>query len=337
MPTNLQAQVRLKVLDKCLRDKSMVYTLDILRDVVTEALKEYKSSVSRIGERTLYKDIAFLRKHFQAEIETSKELGYHYTNPNFSIFKTDLKKTDIDLLKEVLGTLSTISTKEHFKGLDEALNTLEEAYNLNVDPNTKNVVLFESSPNEKGKKWIHRLKTAIRKSETINVQYQPFDGTIQTYRIFPYLLKEYNNRWFLFCQAVGDDGKKKYHNNTTLGLDRILDVSTSLRDYTDEEDFDFDTFSKHIIGVTLPDDEVQEVSFRVKSPRWKYIDTKPIHHTQSRHDETEKHCTFKITVRPNKELYSVLLSFGADLEVLSPQAIRNELRKRTIEMAGFYS
>lgn len=336
MPTNLQAQLRLKTIDKCLRDKTRVYSMDDLMDVVTEALHSYKVKVTRIGRRTVYKDIAYMRKHFNAEIEITKELGYYYTNPTFSIFKTDLKKTDVELIKEVIGTLNTISSKEHFQGLDEALNTLEEAYNLNVQPDTKSVILFETSPNEEGKKWIQRLKTSIRKKETINVQYQPFDKDVRTIKIFPYLLKEYNNRWFLFCQEVGSNGMKRFPNTTTLGLDRIMDVTSSLLSYADKQEFDFDTYSKDIIGVTKPEGDIQDVVFKVKFPRYRYIETKPMHTSQEIQEKTENSCTFKISVKPNKEMYSKLLSFGADLEVISPEFVRQKIGSEINRLRQLY-
>jgi len=69
--------------------------------------------------------------------------------------------------------------------------------------------------------------------------------------VSPFLLKEYNKRWFLF--AFNHEEKKI----STFALDRILDVRKSLQDYHRYPYND-------IIGVSIPEEgQVEEVRLAV--------------------------------------------------------------------------
>jgi predicted DNA-binding transcriptional regulator YafY len=46
--------------------------------------------------------------------------------------------------------------------------------------------------------------------------------------------------------------------------------------------------------------------------------------------------TIQIEVIPNRELYQLLLSFGADVEVIAPVEVREGIISRIIEMKTIY-
>jgi predicted DNA-binding transcriptional regulator YafY len=62
------------------------------------------------------------------------------------------------------------------------------------------------------------------------------------------------------------------------------------------------------------------------------IKTQPLHTSQVVTKDNEEFIEFKFDVYPSPELYAKLLSFGADLEVVSPAKIRAEF-KSTLEAA----
>jgi predicted DNA-binding transcriptional regulator YafY len=72
----------------------------------------------------------------------------------------------------------------------------------------KSIVGFESSIYNKGMEHFTPLFNAIRKKITVEIQYQSFKmDEPQTLIVHPYYLKQYNNRWFLFC-STGDYNKQ---------------------------------------------------------------------------------------------------------------------------------
>ena len=88
------------------------------------------------------------------------------------------------------------------------------------------------------------LFNAIRKKTTVELRYQSFRmADPQTLIVHPYYLKQYNNRWFLFCCNGA------HTNLSNYPLDRILSVKLAHVPYR-ETDIDFDEYFADVIGVT---------------------------------------------------------------------------------------
>ncbi len=105
MPTNLNALIRYKQIDACLRNPFAENTIKILQKACTKALGDHRGLYKRISERTIRDDIRVMRSDilgFNAPIECTHG-RYTYLDKNYSIFKTPI--TEIQLLKEILKLL----------------------------------------------------------------------------------------------------------------------------------------------------------------------------------------------------------------------------------------
>lgn len=89
MPTNLNALIRYKTIDRSLRNRSMKCTIQRLQEECSEALGEKRGVYKMVSERTIRDDIRVLRSDilgFNAPI--IYEDGYYfYSNPEYSIFE----------------------------------------------------------------------------------------------------------------------------------------------------------------------------------------------------------------------------------------------------------
>ena len=93
-----------------------------------------------------------------------------------------------------------------------------------------------------------------------------------------------------------------------------------------------------MIGVTVPDQcQPVDVVLRVSNNRFNYIKTKPLHLSQRIVLEEDGFTRIKINVKINKELISLLLSFGPDVEVLSPASLRKEMENKISAMSDRYN
>lgn len=334
MPTNLNAILRFRVLDKCLRSKEKTYHLPDLIEAVNNELS-VNGNTRTVSERTIYEDLKFMKddiEGFNAPIHRTNELGYHYDNDKFSIFNITIGKNDLEILKDVLGTLKNISGKEQFKGMDAVISRLEETYNITNSSSSEQVMVFEHSLNEAGQRWVSSIYDAIRKKVCLQVQYKPFDQQIYHVIISPYILKEYNNRWFL----IGMDHNRQQITN--LGLDRIHSLNKSLQPYQLSTEFNINDYLKDIIGVSKESGKMKEViSLKVYGKQRNYIKTKPIHLSQRVMEETNESMLMEIEVIPNFELEAVLLGFGEHVEVMGPEWLREKIGGRVKEMRDRYS
>ena len=119
------------------------------------------------------------------------------------------------------------------------------------------------------------LFNAIRKKTTVELRYQSFRmADPQTLIVHPYYLKQYNNRWFLFC-CNGD-----HTNLSNYPLDRILSVKLAHVPYR-ETDIDFDEYFADVIGVTKREgQEAEKVLLRFPKNKYPYVATNPWHGSQ---------------------------------------------------------
>ncbi len=105
MPTNLNALIRYKRIDACLKNPFVDCTIDKLQEVCTESMGEHRGIYKKVSERTIRDDIRVMRSEilgFNAPIifESGK---YVYTDADYSIFSTPIN--EIQLLKDILKML----------------------------------------------------------------------------------------------------------------------------------------------------------------------------------------------------------------------------------------
>ena len=168
------------------------------------------------------------------------------------------------------------------------------------------------------------LYDIIASRQTVYVNYRSFNSrTPRPFILFPYLLKEYRNRWFLFGSRAGD---MKLFN---LALDRIVDFHVCPDiPYKENPEFGEDFFDD-VVGVTKHSRLKKElILLRADNHQASYILTKPIHSSQRliEKNHADGSMTFELNVIINNELIAQLLSFGAGIRVLSPQSLATQLR-----------
>jgi len=65
--------------------------------------------------------------------------------------------------------------------------------------------------------------------------------------------------------------------------------------------------------------------------------TQPWHESQNIEEETDDEIIFHFRVHPTYEFISLLLSFGKDLQVLSPQSLREKMKSELEQMLSYYN
>lgn len=350
MPANKNAVTRYYILDRLLANRYHHYsTEDLLRHVNQELAETEQPEVSR---RTIELDLRYLEYEspFMAEIEhyqiddvsqhtlkTVKKCCHRYADPNFSIFKKEMTDDEKYLLNEALSVLG------QFDGLPklEGLENLRKALKVKTD---RQIVSFTKNPLQ-NTAILGELFTAISQQQVVELHYRPFDAAEELCLVVhPYLLKEYNRRWYLI--AATDDGGLLQH----FALDRIVGlVPLPARKYA-PYDGNLNERFDDIVGVTLYDDRpVQKVVFWVSDNSKEYVATKPLHESQrnirNEHEQALRQqypaltggCFFSIECIENYELMRELCSFGRDLIVLLPSDIQEKICARINDMVNEYN
>lgn len=325
MPVNKNALLRYRILDRCFSDRHHYYDIEELVDKVNEAFIDmYGKTVSL---RQIRADISYMkdRVSYDAPIEAipydGKKCYYRYSDPDFSIFNSDLSN------EEVMKLRSTIEMLGRFRGipgnawLEEVISNLE--YRFGVKANKGDYVAFDQNEQLKGLEYLSTIIDATVNHQPLLIEYRSYKGNEKTVTIHPYHVKEFNNRWFLFGLEQTTHGDRIANR----ALDRIVKLSLSDASFIPNTTINFKTFFEDVIGVTVPENtEVEHILLKFEKDRFPYIVSKPIH--QSQKIISEDKCILQIDVRPNNELTSRIFSFFPDVEVLEPVWYRNEIKEK---------
>ncbi|MBP5770975.1 MAG: WYL domain-containing protein [Bacteroidaceae bacterium] len=170
---------------------------------------------------------------------------------------------------------------------------------------------------------------AITDRQVVKFSYQPFGQELFELTFHPQYLKEYNGRWFVFGEA--DREPFKAYN---VPLDRIVGEVIAVDDveYIPAKQGFYQSYFNTIIGVTHElGAEVEKVVIRTKT-RYQHglLLTKPIHRSQRETIPFGEHSDGKygevtLTIEPNRELRGRILLYGENLEVISPQSLREQM------------
>lgn len=352
MPANKNAVTRYYILDKLLANRYHHYSTQDLRQRVNEELIDLgQEPVSR---RTIELDLDYLEneglfladiEHYQIDVpsqknpnRTVKKSCHRYADPSFSIFKKEMTEDEKYLLSEAFSLLGQFDGLPNLEGLEQ----LRKSLNVKLD---HQIVSFTKNPLE-GSTLFGELFTAITQKQVVELHYHKFESPDEerTVVLHPYLLKEYNRRWYLIA-ATEDTGKL-----LNFALDRTDKVvplpSHRYKEYAGNLSERFED----IVGVTLYEDKpLQQIVFWVSDRSKEYVATKPLHESQHnisgereadlrrQFPQLEGGRYFYIECIENYELFRELTAFGEDLIVLSPADIKQKVIERINGMTARYA
>ena len=314
MPVDKQVLLRYQILNKCFRNRYREYTIDDLVDECNKALRRIdKPDVSK---RTIQNDINILEADYgimlDEKLKQGKKRLYRYVDVNYSIPLFRINDEERHKLQDAIRVLENFEGDPMYDWARTLLMQIEGG--LFTDESTP-VVSFQSNPDLKGLNLFGQLLQAIIKKRVLKIEYAPFGKDSYSEKIYPYHLKQFNDRWYLIAQAVGYDTLAHY------ALDRIESFEEISIPYK-ESDVDFEEYFDDVIGVTVPKTSPENILLRINNNRYNYIKTKPLHSSWDIIEEGDNYTTISITVKINKELESLILSFGDDIEVLEPLYFR---------------
>lgn len=339
MPSNKNALTRYMYLDEMLSDRHHSYDIHDLTEKCNEKL--INAGFPEVSQRCIEKDINYLEyAPFYAEIERYRANGrrcIRYENPSFTIFRKELSEEESNLILEVLNTIGQFDGLAHFEWLDR----FKIGLGLKKRPR---IISFSNNPYLQNSNLLGVLFDNISNQVVVRLQYHTFADKESKEIIFhPFLLKQYNNRWYLIG-AADEDGKI-----LNFALDRI-DTVTSLPEIKYKScNEDLSDRFEDIIGVTLYEDkDIEHILFWVSNRSKDYVETKPIHGSQCkyrgekdeefrrRYPTLNEGSFFSIDCIPNYELIRELCSFGKELIVLSPSSIQDDIFNRIKSMLDNY-
>jgi len=260
------------------------------------------------GDRTIQRDIEQIRIEFDLEIK--------YDRKNNGYF--------IDYEKSV-------DTESFFRFL-EIVNTAEIlTESLNESKNSLKYISFDTGGGLKGVENLKPLLKAIKENRIISFSHYNFQTeTTRKHILKPYLLKEYQNRWYVVGLIDSVDEFR------TFGIDRIEDLEIKAESFKRNNKLNpIELFNK-TIGLVYSYNSVQKVILSFTSNQGKYIKTLPLHTSQTVIIDNETELRISIEVIPNFELNQTILKFGDTVKVVEPEWLAKEIQNNLIRTLEGY-
>jgi predicted DNA-binding transcriptional regulator YafY len=340
MPTNKNAQLRYQVLDRCLSNWSRRYYIEDLIEACNEALYQYNGDTKEGGgvkKRQVQEDLKFIESEegYQMVIDAIPDghrKYYRYHDRNASIKERPINQEEVELMHNALVLLQRFQGVPHFRWLDGLTKQLDVTSKFGKDASS--IVSFQENPYLKGMDdWYQPAFNAIVNKRVIDITYHPFGKEPRTLRVYPYHLKQYNNRWFLIAKQIDSD---RFSNYAIDRIEKLVETSKPFKPL--DEDFDFDEFFSDVVGVSIIDQApVMDLVLKVKNGVIGYIETKPLHESQTQPKPTDDgRWEVHLKVKDNYELLSLLRSFGDGIEVIAPADFRQKMKDSIASMTKLY-
>jgi predicted DNA-binding transcriptional regulator YafY len=334
MPSNKSAFYRYLLIDKRISNKYQPYpNIEELKNFIEEKTGQ------NISTRQLEYDLAEMKNSevlaFYAPIEFDKTYkGYKYSNPNYSIGQfVKLNQDDLDSLEMAFEILDTYKEIEVFKNFKVAIDKMNNEFSVtksHTANEVQNILQPQISYGSEGLRWLNVLVGKIKEKVNIKISYRKFSGETKIYILSPFILKEFENRWYLVSRDMNDKTIKVF------GLERILEIKKDDSSY-ELGDFNSKVFFRNVYGITIKTaSKVEQIALEFEKYAANFIKTKPIHSSQQIISEDEKKVIFQLEVYPSIELKSFILAWGNSCRVLSPESFRNEIRNELLQTIKAY-
>ena len=337
MAQNKNALIRYKTIDKCLQNTHRLWTLNDLIEACSDALYEYEGRDVNVSKRTVQLDIQMMRSDklgYNAPIEVYDKKYYRYADIDYSITEIPLTKNDMNVLSETVEMLKQFKDFSLFSELGGIIQRLEDKV-YTEKTHQSAIIHLDKNEKLKGLEHLDTLYQAILKKIVLKITYQSFKArNASTFVFHPYILKEFNNRWFL----VGKPNAKKKQPIITLALDRIISIDFDTKIPYIKVSFNGDEYYKNTIGVTvLNNEQLQEITLKIDPKNAPYVITKPFHHSQKILEKLDDgSILIKLYVHLNLELERLILGFGDTIEVIQPRVLRKRIGQKLDRASKLY-
>ena len=335
MSQNKNALLRYKTIDKCLQNTYRKWTLDDLITSCSDALYEYEGRDVNVSRRTVQMDIQLMRSDklgYNAPICVYEKKYYKYEEDDYSITNIPLTEHDMNVLSETVEMLKQFKDFSLFSELGGIIHRLEDK--VHTERTHEDAIIhLDKNEHLKGLEHLDFIYQAILKKKCLDILYQSFKATQPSFATFhPFILKEFNNRWFV----VGRNQKEEQIK--TYALDRIVSLTLNEKVRYVKNKFNGDTYYKNTVGVTVMNDAMlYDVQLKIDSYNAPYVLTKPFHSSQ---ELLEKHengsVTIQVSVHLNFEFERLILGFGDAIEVLSPRRLKSRIKKKLGKSVAVY-
>lgn len=199
------------------------------------------------------------------------------------------------------------------------LSTLAVDNIVNQSKELKDRIQYEKIPS--GQQFLTTIISSMKDGRKLKMVYHSFWHDVDDEVLLePYFVKVDSQRWYVIGPSDIHPGDPHIYS-----LDRIKTIEPTKLKFKYPKSFDPSAYFSDDFGIFHVSGEPQSIRLKVSKYQCNYFESLKIHESQVCVEETPDYNIYLLRLRPNLQFYQRLLSYGADVEVLSPQNVRDEM------------
>ena len=206
-------------------------------------------------------------------------------------------------------------------------------------------VMYEDIPS--GNRWLLSILNAMKGNHVVRVEYQDYyDAEPREVLLEPYCVRVFRQRWYVIGVMQNKPESEEPSELTNQGqirryaLDRIQHLVATEETFKMPRQFSVDSYFANAYGIIVEPEEYDVERIRLKisdvNHRRQYLRSLPLHHSQRELERHSDYSVFEVRVAPTYDFVQQILAMGGEVEVLSPDYVREEIKRRIKEMAALY-
>ncbi len=273
---------------------------------VTDIVEQLAKSDIEISLRSVQRHLYDLNNEFAVYIDKKGKRGGY-----------EICLEEIPAFNEIYETFKILEKADYFKEL------------ISKSKESLQYISFDGKQFT-GYHHIETILDAILQNRVLKIIHQKFDGKEMERKVKPYLLKEYNNRWYLvgFDSATND---MRY-----FGLDRINKIKITDEKFDNADAVSVKSQFKNrigIVGINSP----EEVVLKFDKNQIDYFRTNPWHESRTIEKNEKGEWIVRMFVSVNYELQQLILMNHAYVQVLEPKHLVESVKDLLAIALGKYS
>jgi len=260
------------------------------------------------------------KAHIFIDTEPGRYGGYALARNSF-LRVPSLTEEELSALQSAQELLSSDDRYIFSKAFKNALHKINAASDVHENSEHTTYIVKELRANyssEGQKEKYLKINAAIIEKKKIKILYYSNASGKTERTIHPYALFTYKGFWYCmaYCRY-----RKKFLD---FKLNRILDYEVTDEIFIYNKDFNFED---HIGKTGIYKGEKIKVKLRIKPPMAIIVSERIWGEEQTIEFHKDRSISFEAYMEDTPELKSWLLSMGSTVEIISPEKIKNEIRK----------
>jgi proteasome accessory factor B len=272
-----------------------------------------------------------LQKHVIRKLESEDiDTSFEYSVRTFERDKKDIL--------ELFGIIINYQRKDKTYTIDEeeiedqSVTRMIDAFSIHhalQEGNKLSPSVFLEKRKSSGTENIHGIIHAIQNLYMVQFTHQKHWEDFSTQReVKPIAIKESHQRWYLIALDKNDDKIK------TFGLDRISNLTITDTKFKPIH-YNVDKEFQHAFGVETYS-AAEKIVLQFSNQQGNYIKTFPLHESQQILEEKDETLRIEMYMHTTNDIIMELLKYGADVKVISPIRLQNEIKSRISQMTNLY-